>query len=86
MVKEEEVKSIAALLESEGGSGDVESLLRTSFPGVRFTFCSTDDISVRRPVVELDDFEIYLYGGDHCLTLSSDYDAAHGVVVADVED
>ena len=86
MVKEDEVKSIAALLESEGGSGDVESLLRTSFPGVRFTFCSADDINVRRPVMELPDYEIYLYAGDHCLSLSNDYDAAHGVVIAEVEE
>ena len=85
MVKEEEVNSIAALLESEGGSGDVESLLRTSFPGVRFTFCSTDDISVRKPVKTLPEYEIYLYAGDHCLTLSNDYEAAHGVVIAEIE-
>ncbi len=86
MVRQEEVKSIAALLESEGASGDVESLLRTSFPGMRFTFCSTDDITVRRPVITLEQFEIYLYGGDHCLTLSNDYEAAHGVVVAEIEE
>ncbi len=86
MVKEEEVKSIAALLESEGANGDIESLLRTSFPGVRFTFCSADDISVRRPVMELPDYEIYLYAGDHCLTLSNDYDSAHGVVIAEVDE
>lgn len=86
MVKEEEVKSIAALLESEGESGDIESLLRASFPGMRFTFCSTDDITVRRPVITLENYEIYLYGGDHCLTLSNDYNAAHGVVVAEIED
>lgn len=85
MVKEEEVNSIAALLESEGGSGDVESLLRTSFPGVRFTFCSTDDISVRKPVKTLPEYEIYLYAGDHCLTLSNDYEAAHGVVISEIE-
>lgn len=86
MVKEEELDSIAALLESEGDGGDVESLLRTSFPGVRFTFCTTDDITVRKPVKTLANFELYLYGGDHCLTLSNDYDAAHGVVVAEIED
>ena len=86
MIKEEEVKAIGALLESEGEGGDVESLLRTSFPGMRFTFCSTDDITVRRPVVELPNYEIYLYAGDHCLTLSNDYDAAHGVVVAEIDD
>ena len=86
MIKEDEVKAIAALIESEGEGGDVESLLRTSFPGVRFTFCSTDDINVRRPVMELPNHEIYLYAGDHCLALSNDYDAAHGVVVAEIED
>ncbi len=86
MIKTEEVEAIATLLESEGEGGDIESLLRTSFPGMRFTFCSTDDIVVRRPVMELPNHEIYLYAGDHCLTLSNDYDAAHGVVVAEIED
>ncbi len=84
MVKEEDVQAIAELLQSEGASGDVESLLRTSFPGMRFTFCSTDDINVRRPVVELPQYELYLYAGDHCLALSNDYEAAHGVVIAEV--
>ena len=86
MIKPEEVESIAQLLKDEGAGGDIESLLRSSFPGVRFTFCSTDDIAVRRPVMELPHHEIYLYGGDHCLSLSNDYSAAHGVVVADIDD
>ena len=86
MINPEEIESIAQLLKDEGAGGDIESLLRSSFPGVRFTFCSTDDISVRRPVMALPKYEIYLYGGDHCLTLSDDYSAAHGVVVADIED
>ena len=85
MIKPEEVESISQLLESEGESGDVESLLRSSFPGLRFTFCSTDDIAVRRPVKELPNYELYLYAGDHCLSLSDDYSAAHGVVVAEIE-
>lgn len=86
MIKPEEIEAISALLESEGTSGDVESLLRTNFPEVRFTFCSTDDISVRKPVMELPDYEIYLFAGEHCLTLSNDYDAAIGVVVAEIDD
>ena len=86
MIKPEEVDSIVQLLKDEGAGGDAESLLRSSFPGVRFTFCSTDDISVRRPVITLPKYEIYLYGGDHCLSLSDDYSAAHGVVVAEIEE
>lgn len=86
MIKPQEVEAIAQLLELEGTGGDVESLLRTGFPGVRFTFCSADDITVRRPVKVVPHYEIYLYGGEHCLTLSNDYDAAHGVVVAEIEE
>ncbi len=86
MIKQEEVEAIAQLLEEEGEGGDIESLLRSSYPGLRFTFCSTDDIAVRRPVKTLPNYELYLYAGDHCLSLSDDYSAAHGVVVAEIED
>jgi hypothetical protein len=86
MITPERVAAIAEVLQGESGAIDMNSLLLMSFPAVRFTFCSTDDIAVRKPVMVLPRHEIYLYGGEHCLTLTNDYDAAHGVVVADIED
>ena len=44
-----------------------------------------DDIYTGKPVVEQDDFNIYLVDGrEHCLCLTNDYDIATGVVLAEV--
>jgi hypothetical protein len=86
MIKRESLESIAEILMGGSGEIDLQSFLLMSFPAVRFTFCSTDDIAVRKPVMVLPKHELYLYGGDHCLALTNDYDSAHGVVVADIDD
>lgn len=86
MIPRESVEAIAEQLQGAADGIDLPSLLSMSFPAVRFTFCSTDDIAVRKPVMVLPRHELYLYGGDHCLALTNDYDAAHGVVVADIDD
>jgi hypothetical protein len=86
MIAQESVAAIAEVLKGGMDGVDLPSLLSSRFPAVRFTFCSTDDIAVRRPVMVLPRHELYLYGGDHCLALTNDYEAAHGVVVADIDD
>lgn len=80
------VEAIAEVVKGGADGIDLPSLLSSRFPDVRFTFCSTDDIAVRRPVMVLPRHELYLYGGEHCLALTNDYEAAHGVVVADIDD
>lgn len=60
--------------------------LRDAFPTVRFTLCSDDEIGRARPVLERDSFNLYLVGGDHCLTLTNDFATASGVVLAEVGD
>lgn len=58
--------------------------LMQSFPGIRFTLCSEDDIHAGKPVLEGEGFYIYLVGSsDHCLTLTNDYALATGVVIAE---
>jgi hypothetical protein len=60
-----------------------DNLMRT-FPGVRFTLCSEDDIHAGKPVLTEQGFDIYLVGNsEHCLTLTNDFAAATGVVIAE---
>ena len=78
---------IAKVAEVSKGKLIDESLkekLRKSFPGIRFTLCSEDDIHSGKPVLEEEGFSIYLVGSsDHCLTLTNDFSLATGVVIAE---
>lgn len=60
--------------------------LRNTFPGVRFTHCNDDEIGRAKPVLECDGFNLYLVGGEHCLSLTNGFTDAKGIVVADVYD
>ena len=58
--------------------------LRAVFPGVHFSVCSDDDMPARLPPAAGNDFcrLYYVQSDGHCLQLSSDADAASGLVVA----
>lgn len=58
--------------------------LRSAHPGVHFTLCLDDDITVNaKPVAERPGFNIYLVNSsDHCSTLTNDPDRASGIVLA----
>jgi hypothetical protein len=58
--------------------------LRSAHPGVHFTLCLDDDITVNaKPVAERPGFNIYLVNSsDHCSTLTNDPDCASGIVLA----
>lgn len=60
--------------------------LRDTFPQVRFTLCRDDEVVNAKPVFEGNGVNLYLVGGDHCLTLTRSFEAAMGVVVAEVDD
>ncbi|MEJ2141943.1 MAG: DUF6129 family protein [Gammaproteobacteria bacterium] len=63
------------------------SSLRNKYPEVHFTYCLDDDIVTGKPVIEHENFNIYLIDGrEHCLCLTNDYDNATGIVVAEVID
>jgi len=63
------------------------SQLRSEFPGIHFTWCMDDDIGMEQPVVERDRFNLYLVDGQaHCLKLTTDMDAANGIVIAELSD
>ena len=58
--------------------------LRKAFPGVHFSVCSDDDMPPRLAPVAGNSFcrLYYVDSANHCLRLTSDADAATGLVVA----
>ena len=60
------------------------ALLKNTWPDLRFTFCSDDDMPARMsPALQRDSFKLYLVGGgEHRLSLTTDAEQAIGVVVA----
>lgn len=62
--------------------------LKQSWPDLRFTLCSDDDMPARMsPAVRRERFNLYLLGGgEHCLSLTDDPLQAIGVVVATVDE
>jgi hypothetical protein len=61
--------------------------LKQGWPALRFTLCSDDDMPARMPAaLQRDTFNLYLVGGgEHCLSLTTDFEQAIGVVVARVD-
>lgn len=61
------------------------SALRQQFQPIHFTYCMDDDLPDNVPVIEKAAFNLYLIDGrEHCLCLTNDYDAATGIVVAEI--
>lgn len=86
IIDETLVSGVAAIAQQVDVDEDLKGALKTSYPEIRFTLCSEDDIHSGKPVMESDRHAIYLVGnGEHCLTLTNDYTLATGVVVADIE-
>ncbi len=66
-------------------SGSVDGL-RGAFPDIHFTYCMDDDVYAAAPVLERENFNLYLIDSrNHCLGFTQDIDIATGIVVAEVE-
>lgn len=67
---------------------DALATIRQSWPDLRFTFCSDNDMPARMPpALRRDKFNLYLVNGnEHCLSLTDDPLQAIGVVLAWVDD
>jgi hypothetical protein len=63
---------------------DLLQRLRASFPEVHLSVCGEDDVPMRLPPAAENEncLLYYVNAGGHCLTLTSDADAATGLVVA----
>ncbi|HEX8989842.1 MAG TPA: DUF6129 family protein [Rhodocyclaceae bacterium] len=63
---------------------DLAQRLRAAFPDVHITVCSEDDVPPRLPPAAENErcALYYVDASEHCLKLTSDAEAASGIVVA----
>lgn len=87
MITADRLQEVSHWLASWPGGGDLQSGMRQAFPELHFTFCSDDDVALDAPVAACEGYNLYLVdGSDHCLTLTTELEAASGLVVAERED
>lgn len=85
MIEAEIVAQIAKFVEIHSLSEATLIELRQTYPSIHFTYCSDDDIHSGRPVSTQPAFNIYLVDTrGHCFTLTTDFDNATGIVLAEV--
>ena len=85
MITSEQVHEIAAKIETLGVDESTVSTLRQHYQPIHFTYCMDDDLPNNTPAVEHQGFNLYLIDGrEHCLCLTNDYQAATGIVVAEI--
>ncbi len=85
MITKSQVEDIAAKIETLGVDETTIMALRQQYQPVHFTYCMDDDLPNNMPVFEHKNFNLYLIDGrEHCLCLTNDYEAATGIVVAEI--
>ena len=85
MITTEQINAIAAKIETLGVDETTISALRKQYQPVHFTYCMDDDLPNNTPIIKHKDFNLYLIDGrEHCLCLTNDYEAATGIVVAEI--
>ena len=83
----ETLDQMLSIILAQGISEETVRVLRASWPGVHFSLCQDDDVSGVDPVKSGPGLNLYLVDGRaHCLALTSDFEAATGLVVAEVAD
>ncbi len=86
MIEENVIDEIKSLVLNDGLDENIVGKLRGRWPKIHFTYCSDDDVCGPRAVRESDGFSIYLVdGSDHCLSFTSNIEAATGLVLAEHE-
>jgi hypothetical protein len=85
MISAEQTQAIAEEIAKMGLDEATVSALRQQYQAIHFTYCMDDDLPNNTPVLENKDFNLYLIDGrEHCLCLTTDYEAATGIVVAEI--
>lgn len=89
MIVPETLEQIASAAASLGELNEqAMASLKKTWPDLRFTFCSDDDMPARLPPsLKRERFNLYLVNGsEHCLSLTDDPLHAIGVVLACVDE
>jgi len=85
MIAQTTIDTIVSRVEAAVLDEQIASSLRSEFPDLHFTFCMDDDIGSEEPLLEKEQFNLYLVNGEgHCLKLTTDPALANGVVIAEV--
>ncbi|MEQ1557681.1 MAG: DUF6129 family protein [Methyloglobulus sp.] len=85
MISAEQLNEIAVNIETLGVDESTVSTLRQQYQPIHFTYCMDDDLPNNEPIIEKPAFNLYLVDGrEHCMCLTNDYEAATGIVVAEV--
>jgi hypothetical protein len=89
MIASETLEKIANAAHSFGAlNDDALATLKQTWPDLRFTLCSDEDMPARMPpVLQRAGFNLYMVGGgEHCISLTTDMEQAIGVVLAWVDE
>ncbi|OIR13755.1 hypothetical protein GALL_48900 [mine drainage metagenome] len=89
MIVPETLNRIASAAAACGELNDDALLsLKQTWPDLRFTLCSNEDMPARLPpALQREGFNLYLINGsEHCLSLTDDPAQAIGVVLAYVDE
>jgi hypothetical protein len=85
MITLNQVNAITATLVTAGVEESTVSDLRQLYQAIHFTYCMDDDLPNNTPDMEHQHFNLYLiYGREHCLCFTNDFDVATGIVVAEL--
>lgn len=86
MISQAQLEDVIQVAERHPLDEALVAQLRLAFPGVHFTCCMDDDVSVNaKPYAERPGFNVYLVNSsDHCSCLTNDPDLASGVVLAEI--
>lgn len=85
MIDPEKLQSIANRISGQALNESVIASLRGEYPDIHFTYCMEDDIPNHEPLLEDNDFNLYLVDGrEHCLCLTRNFEHATGIVVAEI--
>jgi hypothetical protein len=78
--------AIADAVQRQGADETAVASLRDAYPQLFFTLCGDDDVPARlAPVLKREGFNVYLADArDHCVSLTTDLEAATGIVFATV--
>ena len=78
------LERIRTLLEAEGKPADRLASLRQAFPGLSLTHCDASDVDAETPALQTAAFDVFfLDTSEHCARITTDPDAASGLIVAD---
>ncbi len=87
MIAEDVIEKISNQVQSAQLDDSIVGKLRSQWPNIHFTYCSDDDVHQAKPVYEDNDFCLYLVdNSNHCISFTSSYEKATGVVIAECED